>query len=95
MPRPRTFKNMVPKESERQPAIRIEFRGKFQAEYFSLNKIAVEDFEMSQTALARCILVDWVKQYRESKKAGKVGGYQQMVLILKGAKQAPGKDKAK
>lgn len=84
---------MVSKESKRQPAIRIDFKGKFQADYFSLNKIAVEDFMTNQTALARQILSDWVKQYREAKAGGKVGGYQQMVLILKGSKngQKPGK----
>lgn len=93
MPRTRVFTRMVPNDAERKPAIRVEFNGKYQVEYFSLRKIAEEDFGTSQTALSRLILSEWARAYREKKAAGKPLGVQQMVMILKGEK-AHKKEKA-
>ena len=92
MPRTRVFTRPVNKEAKYQPAIRVEFAGKYQVDYFSLRKIAEEDFETSQTALARLILSEWARVYRENKAAGKPLGVQQMVMILRGEKP-PKKEK--
>jgi hypothetical protein len=80
---------MLPKDAKYMPAIRITFTGKDQSDYFSLNKIATEDFETNQTALARLIITEWLRDYREKKKAGKSTGTQQMVMILRGEKPKP------
>lgn len=90
MARPRVFTKMVTSEAKYQPAVRITFKGKDQSDYFSLNKIAKEDFETNQTALARLIICEWLKKYRENKKAGRPTGTQQMTMILRG--QKPGKE---
>jgi hypothetical protein len=92
MPRTRVFTKMVARDAERKPAIRVEFNGKYQVDYFSIRKIAEEDFGTSQTALSRLILSEWVKEYREKKAAGKPLGVQQMVMILRGEKP-PKKEK--
>ncbi|HEX6827178.1 MAG TPA: hypothetical protein VF077_12745 [Nitrospiraceae bacterium] len=93
MPRTRVFTRMVPNDADRKPAIRVEFNGKYQVEYFSIRKIAEEDFGTSQTALSRLILCEWARQYREKKAAGKPLGVQQMVMILRGEKP-PKKEKS-
>lgn len=82
MARTRVFTKMVPADAKYMPAIRIQFKGKYQAEYFSLRKIAEEDFQSNQTALGRLIICDWLKDYRERKAAGRPTGTQQMVMIL-------------
>jgi len=84
MARPRVFTQMVPKDAKYKPAVRIEFFGKYQADYFSLNKIAKEDFDTNQTALARQIICDFLRIYREKKAAGRPTGTQQMAMILRG-----------
>lgn len=86
MARTRVFTQMVSKDAKYKPAVRIVFTGKDQADYFSLNKIAKEDFETNQTNLARLIICEWLREYREKKKAGKPTGTQQMIMILKGEK---------
>ena len=68
MPRPRVFTQMVSKDAKYQPAIRIEFAGKYQSDYFSLRKIAENDFETTQTNLGRLIICDWLRLYRERLK---------------------------
>jgi hypothetical protein len=89
MTRRRVFTKMVGK-GENQPAIRVEFRGALQIEFLALHRIAEEDYQVKGTALARQILVDWVKQYREKVGSGKVKpGSQQMVMILPGTKKKP------
>lgn len=50
--------------------------------YFSLNKIAVEDFETNQTDFCRRVLIDWLLRYRTEKKAGNMKGCRQMLLNL-------------
>ncbi len=54
-----------------KPAIRVEFQKKALNDYFSLRRIAVEDFGMSQTSLARMILCDWIRKYRTETEQGK------------------------
>lgn len=93
MARTRVFNKPVTKDAKYKPAVRIVFAGKYQSDYFSLNKIANEDFETNQTNLARIIICEFLKDYREKKKAGKPTGTQQMVMILRGEK-APKKGKA-
>lgn len=39
-------------------------------DYYSLRKIAREDFAVAQTTLGRQIICDWLKMYREAKKNG-------------------------
>lgn len=78
---------MVGKDAKYQPAVRIVFKGKDQSDYFSLKKTAEEDFETTQTALGRLIICDWLKMYRDLKKAGHAKKAQQMVMILKGEKK--------
>ena len=81
MARTRVFTKMVPGDSESMPAIRIEFKGKYQVDYFSLRKVAEEDFETNQTMLARLILHDWLLAWREGKIKGP--SVQQMNMILR------------
>jgi len=85
MGKKRVFTKMVSADAKYQPAIRIQFKGKDQSDYFSLYKIAAEDFEIPGTSLGRLIICQWLKQYREKKKNGGPGA-QQMVLILRGSK---------
>jgi hypothetical protein len=54
-----------------KPAVRVEFAGKYQTDYFSLRKIAINDFRMSQTGLARMILCEWIRNYRGETEPGK------------------------
>jgi hypothetical protein len=49
-----------------RPAVRVEFKGKYQEMYFSLRNIAEVEFGIRQTQLARMILCEWVSLY-ESK----------------------------
>lgn len=79
MTRARVFKTP---DSKKTPAIRIEFKGKNLMNYFSLNKVAVEDFETNQTDLCRRILVDWLSLYRNEKKAGNDTACRKMLLRL-------------
>lgn len=83
MSRTRVFTKMVAADAKYQPAVRIVFKGKCQSDYFSLKKIAEEDFDTNQTDLGRKIICDWLNQYRESKKTGEIKKTQQMVLILR------------
>lgn len=83
MSRTRVFTKMVAADAKYQPAVRIVFKGKYQSDYFSLKKIAEEDFDTNQTDLGRKILCDWLNQYREHKKNGDTKKSQQMVLILR------------
>ena len=64
-----------------KPAVRVSFGGKTLNDYFSLRKIAVEDYGMTQTTLARIIITDFLKAYRE-KKLSKPGikGFQLSLL---------------
>jgi hypothetical protein len=73
---------MVGADAKYMPAVRIEFKGKRQSDYFSLKKFAEEDFNTTQTALARLIICDKLKEMREKKKEGKPIATQQMVMIL-------------
>lgn len=92
MSRTRVFTKMVAADAKYQPAVRIVFKGKYQSDYFSLKKIAEEDFDTNQTDLGRKILCDWLNQYREHKKNGDAKKSQQMVLILRnGRKKLPSK----
>lgn len=93
MPRTRVFTRMVGADAKYQPAVRIEFKGKYQSDYFSLKKFAEEDFGTTQTALARLIICEKLKEMRERKKDGKPIATQQMVMILRGEKP-PKKEKA-
>lgn len=54
-----------------KPAVRVEFAGKYQTDYFSLRKIAINDFRMSQTGLARMVLCEWIRNYRGETEPGK------------------------
>lgn len=95
MGKKRVFTKMLPSDSEKMPAIRVEFRGKYQVDYHSLNKIANEDFETSGTALSRLVLHEWIRDYQRKKREGKPTGTQQMVMILKGEWVAPSKKSRK
>lgn len=93
MGRKRTFTKMVSGESERQPAVRITFKGKYQHDYFTLANAADEMSEIcgepvTQTHLGRLIISDWLKLWREKRAKGT--GTQQMVMILAGAKKTAG-----
>lgn len=73
---------MVSKDADYQPAIRVEFAGKDQVYFLALHKIAKEVFDMRGATLARMVLCDFVKNYRDNN--GKIPkGVQQMVAILK------------
>lgn len=88
MGRKRVFTKMVSKDAKYQPAIRITFKGKDQSDYFSLKKIAEEDFApITQTGLGRLIICDWLREYREHKREGRTAKAQQMVMILTGTKK--------
>lgn len=97
MTRTRVFTKMLPGDSPKMPAIRIEFRGKYQVDYFSVNKIAKEDFENSTgTSLARLILHEWLMDYQRRKREGRgLAGNQQMVMILSGERESASKKKSK
>lgn len=87
MSKKRVFTKMVSKDAKYQPAIRVEFRGRFQSDYFSLKKTAETDFDgLTQTGLARLIICDWLKKYRDSKENGVGPKTQQMVMILTGTR---------
>lgn len=90
MSRTRVFTKMVGSDAKYQPAVRIVFKGKDQSDYFSLKKIAEDDFDVTQTALGRLIICDWLRNYRDIKKAGHSAKAQQMVMILKGEKKPAG-----
>jgi hypothetical protein len=66
MGKKRVFTKMVKKDAPRQPAVRIPFKGKFQVDYFTLIKAAEERGE-TQTGLARLIISDWLKLWRDRK----------------------------
>jgi hypothetical protein len=57
-------------EAGQKPAVRIVFKGKDLNDYYSLRKIAREDFGVSQTDLGRQIICDFLERYRQAKKAG-------------------------
>lgn len=86
MGKKRVFTKMVAADAKYQPAIRIQFKGKDQSDYFSLYKVAKEDFEMPGTTLGRLIICQWLKAYREKKRNGGPGA-QQMVLLLRGPRK--------
>lgn len=64
------------------PAVRIEFRGAVLNEYFSLRKVAREDFGVTQTELGRKIICEWLKRYREAVKGKEEKIVRQMTLAL-------------
>ena len=65
-----------------RPAIRVEFREKFQEVYFSLRNIAEMDFKNRQTKLARMILCDWVAFYETRLGAAKSRMVEQLKLTF-------------
>jgi len=69
-------------EDGQKPAIRIEFKGKTLNDYYSLRKIAKEDFEVSQTDLGRQIICDWLKRYRVTKRGGQAALLKKMQTAL-------------
>lgn len=90
----RVFVRPVSKEAKYKPAVRVEFGGKWQADYFSIRKIAEEDFDVKQATLCRLILADWAKMYRINKEAGNHKKNQQMVMILKQSRPSATKQTA-
>jgi len=65
-----------------KPAVRIEFAGRVLNDYFSLRKIARDDFNIPQTTLARKIICEWLKRYREAVKNGEERAVRQMTLAI-------------
>lgn len=95
MSKTRVFTKMVSGDSPRMPAIRIAFKGKYQVDYFSLNKIAAEDFETAGTTLGRQVIHEWILNYRRKKEEGKPTGAEQMSMILRADRESAFKRKAK
>lgn len=93
MGKKRVFTKMVPADAKYQPAVRIQFKGKHQSDYFSLKKIAEEEFSTNQTNLGRLIICEWLNNFRTARKNGADGKVKQMVLNLSGGKTAK-KEKA-
>jgi len=65
-----------------KPAIRMEFKGPTLNDYFSLRKIAQEDFGVKQTVLARKIICEWLKHYRGAVRDGDMKTVRQLALAL-------------
>lgn len=91
----RVFTKPVGPDAKYKPAIRVEFAGKNQTDYFSLKRIAEEKFGVKQAALCRLILCEWAKDYRGKEAADQTKAAQQMVLILPGTKEIAAKSAAK
>lgn len=89
MTRKRVYTRPVGKDSERFPAISMRFKGADQDIYFKLVKIAESPaYQMSQTALARLVLSDWIRSYPLGTVT--LEKERQMVLRLKaGAERKP------
>lgn len=64
------------------PAVRIQFKGAALNDYFSLRKVAREDFGVTQTELGRKIICEWLKRYREAMKGKEERVIRQMTLAL-------------
>lgn len=69
-------------ESGQKPAVRIEFKGATLSDYYSLRRIAIEDFDVTQTELGRKIISDWLKRYRGAVKGGEERTVRQMSMAL-------------
>ena len=65
-----------------KPAVRIEFAGAALNDYFSLRRIATEDFGISQTTLGRKIIREWLGRYRAAVNAGQTSLVRQLTLAL-------------
>jgi hypothetical protein len=65
-----------------KPAVRIEFKGAVLNDYFSLRKVARDDFGVTQTELGRKIICDWLKRYRAAVSGDEARVIRQMTLAL-------------
>lgn len=83
MAKPRIFKGIRSKGNG-SPAIRVAFTGKDQLAFYDLLKIAENDFDLTQTALARLVLMDWVKNFEMKRKESREKAVQ-IVLDLEAA----------
>lgn len=79
MTRKRTF---TKPESGQDPAISVTYKGAHLMAYYSIYKIAREDFGITGTALLRNISLDFLKRYQGAKRDGQTRVVEQMVMTL-------------
>jgi len=49
-----------------KPDVTVVFGGKNQSFYYDLLRIARDDFQIPQVTLARMVIIEWVKNYKQA-----------------------------
>lgn len=63
------------------PKLKVEFRGADQAPFFSFRRIALANFNSDATSLARRLILDFEKEYKEFPNSNRVRRLQQMLNL--------------
>lgn len=65
------------------PTVRVEFRGADQIPFFGFRKIARERYEIDATKLARLLILDFVREYKEYAQNPRAVRIEQLAMALK------------